>query len=317
MHIVVLDGFTLNPGDLSWAELESMGTCQIHDRSAWEEVVPRAVNAEIVLTNKTPVKAEHLAQLPKLRYLGVLATGYNIVDAPAARDRGVMVTNVPAYGTRSVAQMTLALLLELALRVGHHAQTVRDGRWNVSPDFCYWDYPLIELEGLTFGVVGFGRIGSAVADLAAGFGMKVLVHSRTRPAALPAGIQFVELEFLFRHSDVISLHCPLTPETQKLVNPERIGWMKPTAFLLNTSRGPLVDEPALADALNAGRIAGAGLDVLAVEPPAAENPLLRARNCLITPHIAWATAAARARLMRIAMENVRSFLRGKPQNVVN
>jgi glycerate dehydrogenase len=315
MHIVVLDGFTLNPGDLSWAELEALGSCQVYDRTVWDDVVPRAAEAEIVLTNKTPVKAEHLARLPKLRYLGVLATGYNIVDAEGARSRNVVVTNVPAYGTRSVAQMTMALLLELALRVGHHAQSVRAGRWTASPDFCYWDYPLIELDGRTLGVIGYGRIGRAVADLATAFGMRVLVHSRSRAESFPSAAQFVELEPLFRQSDVVSLHCPLTPETQWLVNAERIAWMKSSAFLLNTSRGPLIDERALAEALNSGRIAGAGLDVLSVEPPPADNPLLQARNCLITPHIAWASAAARSRLMQV--ENVRGFLKGQPRNVVN
>ena len=218
---------------------------------------------------------------PGLEYIGVMATGYNVVDVAAARERKVTVTNVSTYGTQSVAQMTFALLLELTQHVGHHAYTVREGRWNRSRDFCYWDYPLIELDGLTIGIVGFGKIGQMVGKLADAFGMKVLTYSRKQPAE--------ELEKLFRQSDVISLHCPLTPETKHLVNDERLAWMKPTALLLNTSRGPLIDESALAKALNEGRIAGAGLDVLAVEPPQADNPLLRAKNCFITPHIAWAT----------------------------
>lgn len=316
MNIVVLDGFALNPGDLSWAELERLGRCVVYDRTPESQILSRAADAEIVLTNKTPLRGEHLRQLPALRYVGVLATGYNVVDVEAARARGVTVTNVPAYSTRSVAQLTFALLLELTLHVGHHAQTVQQGKWTASPDFCYWDFPLIELDQLTMGIIGFGRIGRAVAELARAFGMNVLVHSRTRPDPLPAGVDFADLESLFRQSEVITLHCPLTPATERLVNAERLGWMKPGAFLLNTSRGPLVDEQALADALNSGAIAGAGLDVLSKEPPSASNPLLSARNCLITPHFAWATRAARERLMAIAVANVRAFLAGSPQNVV-
>lgn len=317
MKIVVLDGFTLNPGDLDWAGLRALGDCEIHDRTAPDEIVPRAADAEIILTNKTVLNRATLAALPKLKYIGVLATGINVVDAVAARERGIPVTNVPDYGTRSVAQLTFALLLELAHHAGHHAQTVREGRWSRCADFCYWDFPLLELDGLTMGLVGFGRIGRAVSQLAAAFGMKVLVHSRCAPENLPPGVRFVGLEELFRSSDVVSLHCPLTPETKQLVNVERLAWMKHTAFLINTSRGPLVDEAALADALNAGKISGAALDVLSVEPPPASNPLLTAKNCLITPHLAWATRAARARLMRIAVANVAAFLAGTPENVVN
>ncbi|HYV26366.1 MAG TPA: D-2-hydroxyacid dehydrogenase [Candidatus Eisenbacteria bacterium] len=342
MKIVVLDGFTLNPGDLSWDELKSLGECEIHDRSTPEEVVPRSLRAEIVITNKVVLNREQINRLPELKYIGVTATGYNIVDVVAARERNIPVTNVPAYGTKSVAQMTFALLLELTQHVGHHAQTVREGRWTRSLDFCYSDYPLIELDGLTMGVVGFGRIGRAVADLSLAFGLNVLAHSRTRPpvgvqasacpaspttlnrelqqdtrAPLPPPVAFVDRETLFRQSDVISLHCPLTPETKHLINAQRLAWMKPTAFLLNTSRGPLIDEPVLAEALNAGRIAGAGLDVLAIEPPLADNPLLKAKNCLITPHISWATRAARSRLMNAAVANVKAFLSGTLQNAVN
>ena len=308
MKIVVLDGYTLNPGDLSWDALRELGSCEIYDRSAPDEIVPRSTSAEIVLTNKVKLNGEYMSSVPTLKYIGVTATGYNIVDVAAARERKVIVTNVPTYGTQSVAQMTFALLLELTQHVGHHAQTVREGRWTRSPDFCYWDYPLIELDGLTFGVVGFGRIGKMVGELAEAFGMKVLTYSRKQPAA--------EMETLFRQSDIISLHCPLAPQTERLVNEERLAWMKPTAFLLNTSRGPLIDESALAKALNEGRIAGAGLDVLAVEPPTADNPLLRAKNCLITPHIAWATRAARSRLMEAVVENVRAYLTGESKNVV-
>jgi len=316
MHIVVLDGFTLNPGDLSWDELKSLGPCEIHDRTAPGDVLTRSAGAQILLTNKTVLTREHIHALPELKYIGVLATGTNVVDLAAARERGIPVTNIPTYGTRSVAQAAFALLLELTQHVGHHAQTVREGRWTRNIDWCYWDYPLIELDGLTIGIVGFGRIGLAVCNLAAAFGLKVL----TCPPAtetVPAFARLVDLETLFRQSDIVTLHCPLTPETKGLINAQRLAWMKPTAFLLNTSRGPLIDEQALADALNTGRLAGAGLDVLSVEPPPLTNPLLQAKNCLITPHQAWGTRAARSRLLNIAVENVRAFLKGKPQNVVN
>jgi glycerate dehydrogenase len=316
-RIVVLDSYTLNPGDLSWDPLHALGNCTLHDRTPPEQVVVRAADAEIVLTNKTPLTRQQIQSLSKLRYIGVLATGFNIVDATTAKEQKVLVTNVPTYGTRSVAQMTFALLLELTQHVGHHAQTVREGRWTRSPDFCYWDYPLIELEGLTLGLIGYGRIGRAVGELAAAFGMKVLAAVSNRTKAPPPNVAVVDLDYLFAHSDVISLHCPLTPETKHLVNGARLQRMKPTAFLINTSRGPLIDEPALAEALSSGRIAGAGLDVLAIEPPIADNPLLQAKNCIITPHIAWATRSARARLMQSAVDNVKAFLDGKPQNVVN
>jgi glycerate dehydrogenase len=316
MNLVVLDGFTLNPGDLSWEDLQSLGPCAIFDRTPPPELLRRAADADILLTNKAALTAGTIQNLPRLKYIGVLATGTNVVDLAAARARGIPVTNVPAYGTKSVSQLTFALLLELAHHVGHHAQTVHDGRWTRSTDFCYWDFPLIELDGLTLGIVGFGRIGRAVGDLGIAFGMKVLACARTAGVAPPC-VRFVELDALFRESDVVSLHCPLTPQTANLVNARRLSLMKPTAFLLNTSRGPLVDESALADALNSGRLAGAALDVLSTEPSRADNPLLTVRNCLITPHLAWATRAARARLMKIAVENVRAFLHGKAQNVVN
>ena len=316
MKIVVLDGFTLNPGDLSWNELKSLGECEIYDRSPPQDVVKHAADAEIVLTNKTVLNREQIFSLPKLKYIGVLATGYNIVDVAAARERTIPVTNVPTYGTKSVAQHTFSLLLELTQHAGHHAQTVRDGRWTKSPDFCYWDYPLVELDALTMGIVGFGRIGKAVAEIAMAFGMNVLATSST-PRQPPARVRFVELEALFRQSDVVSLHCPLTARTKNLVNQATLAWLKPTAFLLNTSRGPLIDEQALAGALNSGQIAGAAVDVLSVEPPPADNPLLRAKNCIVTPHIAWATRAARSRLMQIAVANVRAFLNGGLENAVN
>lgn len=317
MKIVVLDGFTLNPGDLSWDELKALGTCEIIDRTPANEVVGRSADAEILLTNKTVLTRNQIEALPKLKYIGVLATGYNIVDVKAAREQNIAVTNVPTYGTRSVAQMTFALLLELTQHAGHHGQTVKDGRWTKSLDFCYWDFPLVELDGLTMGIVGFGRIGQAVSELAAAFGMRVIAHTPRTPTESADGVEFVGLDPLFETSDVVSLHCPLTEATKGLVNARRLSGMKRSAFLLNTSRGPLIDEAALANALNQGQIAGAALDVLGVEPPLADNPLLRAKNCLITPHIAWATSAARSRLMQTAISNVRAFLRGEPENVVN
>jgi glycerate dehydrogenase len=316
MNIVVLDGFTLNPGDLSWNELKEIGHCEIHDRTPAAETLHRATGAEIVLTNKTILSRDHIQALPDLNYIGVLATGTNVVDLAAARERGIPVTNVPAYSTKSVAQATFALLLELAHHTGHHAQTVRDGQWTRCAEWCYWDFPLVELDGLTMGIVGFGRIGRAVAELARAFGMDVLAYSSSAKTGL-SFVRFVDLETLFHESDVLSLHCPLTSQTKSIVSAQRLAAMKPTAFLLNTSRGLLVDEPALAHALNEGIIAGAGLDVLSSEPPPADNPLLRAKNCVITPHNAWGTRAARARLIRIAVENIRAYLTGNPRNVVN
>lgn len=314
MRIVVLDGCTANPGDLSWEPLRALGDCTIHDRTPAGLTVERASDAEIVLTNKVVLDRATLVQLPKLRYIGVLATGTNVVDTAAATERGVVVTNVPAYSTRSVAQLVFALVLELTQHVGAHSSAVRDGRWTRSLDFCFWDYPLIELDGLTLGVVGCGHIGQAVAGLAQAFGMRVVAHSRTvRPIA---GIEFVDLDALFRRSDVVSLHCPLAPETKGLVNERRLALMKPSAFLINTGRGPLVDEADLANALNNGRIAGAAVDVLSAEPPTANNPLLNAKNCLITPHIGWATRAARTRLLQTVVGNLSAFLDGQPCNVV-
>jgi len=314
-RIVVLDGFTLNPGDLDWRELAALGELTVHERTGAAQVVERATGAEIVLTNKTPISAEAMAQLPGVRCIGVLATGHNVVDTAAAKGRGIPVCNVPGYGTASVAQHVWALLLELTQRAGHHAASVRDGRWSASPDFCYWDFPLIELAGLTLGIVGYGEIGRAVARIGRAFGMEVVATTRTaRPGT---DVPLISLDELFARADVITLHCPLTPETQGMVNAARLASMKPTAFLINTSRGPLVVEADLAAALNAGKIAGTALDVLAVEPPSSDNPLLTARNCLITPHIAWATHAARARLMAVVVANVKAFLDGRPANVVN
>lgn len=313
MKIVVLDGFTNNPGDISWAPIEAVGGLVVHDRSAPDEIVPRAAGADVLLTNKAVVGRGAIESLPDLKYIGVLATGYNCVDTAAARERGIPVCNVPEYSTPNVVQATFALLLELTNHVGHHAQTVRAGRWSACPDFCYWDGDLVELAGLTLGIVGYGRIGQGVAAAGRAFGMKILAHRRT-PGDDP---ECVDLETLLRESDVVSLHCPLTPDTKELIDARRIGLMKPSAFLLNTSRGALVNEADLAAALNAGRLAGAGLDVLTVEPPPASNPLLAAKNCIITPHVAWATRNARRRLIEITAGNLRAFAAGTPRNVVN
>jgi glycerate dehydrogenase len=315
MNLVVLDGYTLNPGDLSWEPLKRLAEITIHDRLAADQIVAAGRNAEIVLTNKAPITAETIAAWPRLKYIGVLATGYNIVDIAAAKARGVIVTNVPSYSTASVAQLTFALLLELTHHVGHHAQTVRDGKWTASKDFCYWDPPLIELAGRTLGIIGLGAVGRAVSNIARAVGMHVIGYSRSGPG--DSGIEGVSLEDLLRRSDVVSLHCPLTPQTQSLINAERLSLMKPDALLINTGRGALIDETALASALHTNRLGGAGLDVLSSEPPNANNPLLSAPRCYITPHIAWASQSARTRLMQVAVENVNAFLSGKPINVVS
>lgn len=315
MRIVVLDGHAMNPGDLSWEPLQRLGTCEIHPRTPPAQVVARAAGAEAVLTNKTELREEHFRELPALKYVGVLATGTNVVELAAARQRGIVVTNVPAYSTPSVAQLTFALLLELTHGVGAHAVGVRAGRWTVSPDFAYWDQPLLELHGLVFGLVGLGQIGRATAAIARAFGMRVLAVAR--PSYQGSEFEVADLETVFRRADVLSLHCPLTPETRHLVDAATLAWMKPTAFLLNTGRGGLVEEAALAEALNAGRLAGAGLDVLSTEPPRADNPLLSARNCIITPHQGWATRAARARLLEAVVGNLEAFISGRPCNVVN
>lgn len=313
--IVILDGFTLNPGDLDWKDLEEIGDLTVHDRTPPEETVARLAGADIALTNKAPIRAVDLAQLPALRYIGVLATGYNIVDIAAAKARGIAVANVPGYSTASVAQLVFAHILELTHHTGHHAQSVRAGRWAASADFSYWDFPLIELSGRSIGIIGFGAIGQAVATIAQAFGMKVIATTRT--ARSVPGIEFVTMDELFRQADIVTLHCPLTPDTQGLVNAARLATMKPGAFLINTGRGALIVESDLAAALNAGTIAGAGLDVLSVEPARADNPLPAARNCLITPHIAWATLEARRRLMAITVSNVRNFLAGTSVNLVH
>ena len=315
-NIVVLDGHPLNPGDLSWDGLRSLGECVVYDRTPPAQVVERARDAAIVLTNKVVLSAEVIARLPKLRHISVLATGFNVVDTAFAREQGIVVSNVPSYGTESVAQMVFAHVLNLVQPVALHAKSVRDGDWASSQDWCYWKAPLMELAGLTMGVVGLGRIGQCTAKLAHAFGMHVLAYD---PVAVhpPDSVTMVALRELLQKSDVVSLHCPLTDDTKHLINAETLRLMKRTALLINTSRGALIDESALADALHRGQIAGAGLDVLSMEPPRSDHPLVTAKNCQMTPHIAWATHAARARLLAVAVRNVAAFLAGQPQNVVH
>jgi glycerate dehydrogenase len=318
MKIVVLDGYTLNPGDLSWDGLKQFGEVMIYDRTPVDRVVERSKGADIIFTNKTPINADALNSLQDLKFIGVLATGYNIVDTSTARENGIVVSNVPGYGTPSVVQLTFALLLELCLRVQRHSDAVTSGRWSSAPDFCFWDYPLVELSGKTLGIIGFGHIGRQVADVATAFGMKVIGASRTRTdQSHRSNFKWAEVPELLEESDVVSIHCPLTPETKGLINKENLQRMKKTAFLLNTSRGPVIVEEDLAEALNNNEIAGAGLDVLSVEPPAKDNPLFTAKNCIITPHIAWATKEARARLMDITVGNLSAYKNGSPVNVVN
>ena len=317
MNIVVLDGYAANPGDLCWDELQALGECTIYDRTAPAEVLERAAGAEILLTNKTVLTAEHMASLPELKYIGVLATGYNIVDTAAAKERGIIVTNIPAYSTDSVAQMVFAHILNITQQVQHHSEEVHRGRWTASKDFCFWDTPLIELREKKLGIVGLGHTGFTTARIAIGFGMKVCAYTSKTNFQLPPEIRKMELDELFRECDIISLHCPLTDSTREMVNAERLRLMKPTAILINTGRGPLINEQDLADALNNGTIYAAGVDVLSQEPPRADNPLLSARNCYITPHIAWASTAARERLMQIMLENIKAYQDGKPVNVVN
>lgn len=316
MKIVALDGYAANPGDLSWDELKALGECVIYDRTAPEEVLERAADAEVVLTNKVVITAEMMAALPQLKYIGVMATGYNIVDIDAARERGIIVTNIPSYSTDSVAQMVFAHILNIAQHVQHHSEAVHQGRWTSSKDFCFWDTPLIELRGKKLGIVGLGNTGYTTARIAIGFGMEVYAYTSKSSFQLPPEIKKMELDQLFSECDVISLHCLLTDKTRELVNAARLKLMKPTAILINTGRGQLVNEQDLADALNNGQIYAAGLDVLSQEPPKADNPLLTARNCYITPHIAWASAAARERLMGILLDNLKGYIEGKVINNV-
>lgn len=320
MQIVILDGYTENPGDLSWAGLEALGELTVYDRTPKddpEEIIRRIGGAEIVFTNKTPLTAQIFARCPQIRYVGLLSTGYNIADIDAARRRGIPVTNIPSYGTDAVAQAAMALLLEITNQVGHHAAAVRQGRWSACEDFCFWDTPLMELSGKTMGVIGFGRIGQAMGRIARAFGMEVLAAG-SRPTEQGQAIaRYVSLDELYARADVISLHCPLFPQTERMINESSIAKMKDGVILLNTGRGQLICEDALAQALRSGKVRAAGLDVLSQEPPAADNPLLTAPNCFITPHIAWAARESRQRLMDTAVDNLRQFLNGTPVHVVN
>lgn len=322
MKIVVLDGYTLNPGDLSWEGLEKLGNLIVYDRTTFDRsgeslIVERAKEAEALFTNKTPISREVLAQLPHLRYIGVLATGYNVVDIEAAREKGVVVTNIPAYGTDSVGQMTIALLLEMCNHVGAHSESVKRGEWTNNADWCYWSSPMIELSGKIMGIIGYGRIGQATGRIAQALGMKVIAYNhRPRKALENEIMKYADLDTVFANSDVISLHCPLNEETKGIINKQTIAKMKDGVLLINTSRGPLIVEEDLAEALNLGKVRGAALDVVSNEPIRADNPLLTAKNCYITPHIAWAAVETRQRLMGIAVDNFEKFLAGQPVNVI-
>jgi glycerate dehydrogenase len=318
MKIVVLDGYTLNPGDLTWDGLKKFGDVTIYDRTPPDKVVERAAGATVLFSNKTPIGEDALNQLDDLKFIGVLATGYNVINTEVAKARGVIVANVPGYGTTAVVQMTFALLLELCLHVQRHSDSVMEGKWAKSADWCYWDFPLVELSGKTIGIIGFGRIGQQVGDVATAFGMKIIGSGRTETdQSHRKNFRWAPVAELLAQSDVVSIHCPLFPETKGLINKDSLRTMKRSAFLLNTSRGPIIVDQDLADALNSDVIAGAGIDVLSVEPPSADNPLFKAKNCIITPHIAWATKEARERLMDITLQNLSAFIKGNPVNVVN
>ena len=316
MKIVILDGYAANPGDLSWEEIKSLGECTVYDRTSPEQVVERAHSAEIILTNKTVIDKETMVALPDLKYIGVLATGYNVIDIDSAHERGITVTNIPAYSTDSVAQMVFAHILNIATQVQHHTEEVRKGRWSNNKDFCFWDTPLIELRDKKIGIIGLGHTGFTTARIAIGFGMQVYAYTSKSHFQLPPEIKKKELDELFRECDIVSLHCPLTDKTHHIVNAQRLSLMKKEAILINTGRGPLIDEQALANALNTEQIYAAGLDVLSQEPPHADNPLLTARNCYITPHIAWASKEARTRLLQVAYENIKAYIEGNCINVV-
>ena len=320
MRTVVLDGYTLNPGDLSWDALNPYGEATIYERTPIAdeaEIIRRIGNAEIIFTNKTPLGARVFTECKGMKYVGVLATGYNVVDVAAAKMAGVTVTNIPAYGTAAVGQYAIALLLEICCRIGHHSDAVHAGRWQTNPDFCFWDYPLIELDHKTMGIIGFGRIGQATGKIAKALGMRVLAHNPSESESGREIAEYVSLETLLKEADVISLHCPLFPETQGIINKNTIAQMKDGVIILNNSRGPLIVEQDLADALNSGKVYAAGLDVVSSEPIKADNPLLTAKNCIITPHISWASKESRERLMQIAMDNLKHFLDGDAINVVS
>ena len=320
MKIVVLDGYTLNPGDISWEGLEKSGNLIVYERTAFDKdsIIEAIDSAEVIFTNKTPLHREVLVKVPNLKYIGVLATGYNVVDISAARDLGIVVTNIPTYGTTAVAQMTFALLLELCLHVGEHNAAVQNGEWTRSKDFCFWNYPLIELAGKTMGIIGFGRIGQKTAEIAKAFGMKILANDENIiPELEGESCKYVSLEELLIRSDVISLHCPLLENTEGIINKRSISMMKDGVMIINTSRGPLIVEEDLKNALNSGKVGGAAVDVVSKEPIEASNALLQAKNCIITPHISWAPMESRKRLMKIAVSNLDAFLQGSPVNVVN
>ena len=318
MNIVVLDGYTLNPGDLTWEGLEKLGDLTVYDRTPEDKIRERIKDAEIIFTNKTPLTKETLEEESKLKYIGVLATGYNVVDVDAAKELGIIVTNIPTYGTTAVAQMTTALLLEMCHHVGEHSEEVRSGGWTNNVDWCFWNHPLIELAGKNAGVIGFGRIGQNFAKIAEALGMNILAYDEYPNKDLESDtVRYVTLDELLAESDVISLHCPLFESTEGIINKDSIAKMKDGVMIVNTSRGPLIVEEDLADALNTGKVAGAALDVLSVEPPTMDNPLMTAKNCIITPHIAWAPTESRARLMDIAVDNLEKFIAGSPINVVN
>jgi len=316
MKIVVLEGYTLNPGDLDWKKLNALGDVTIYDRTQDVQIIERASGAHVILSNKTRLSRAVLEQLPDLKYVGVLATGYDSVDVKAAQERGITVTNVPSYGTRSVAQMTFAHILNLVHRLADHNKSVQSGNWSKAPDYCYWEHPLIELDGLILGVLGLGRIGKAVADIGYGFGMNIIYYDTQVPSSVPSSWHAVSVKTLFKTSDILTLHCPLTSETHEIVDKHHLKMMKKKAFLINTSRGGLINNRDLAEALKNGTIRGAGLDVLDKEPPPADHPLIGIPNCFITPHIAWATHAARERLLNTAVENLEAFIRGEKMNVV-
>ncbi len=317
MKIVILDGYTENPGDLSWGELEALGELTVYDRTPAEKIAERIGDADAVYTNKTPISRETLEKCPHVKFIGVLATGYNIVDVGAAKERGIPVCNIPTYGTDAVGQFAIALLLEICHHIGHHNKAVHEGRWEHNDDWCFWDYPLIELAGKTMGIIGFGRIGQATGRIAKALGMKVIAYDSYPNESGKALAEYVDLETVLKTSDVIALHCPLFPETEGIISRENIAKMKDGVIILNNSRGPLIVEQDLADALNSGKVYAAGLDVVSTEPIKGDNPLLGAKNCIITPHISWAPKESRQRIMDCAAENVKAYLSGSPVNVVN
>ncbi len=317
MKIVVLDGYTENPGDLSWGGFEALGALTVYERTAPEDTVARIGDADVVITNKTQITAAVLSACPSIQYIGILATGYNVVDTAAAREKGIPVTNIPSYGTAAVGQFAIALLLEICHHIGHHDEAVHAGRWTQSIDFCFWDTPLIELDGKTMGIIGFGRIGQCTGRIAKALGMRVIAYDANETESGRAIGDYVSLDALLAQSDIVSLHCPLFPETEGIINKNSIAKMKDGVIILNNSRGPLIAEADLAEALNSGKVYAAGLDVVSSEPIKADNPLLKAKNCIITPHISWAPKESRQRLMDVAVENLRAFANGNPVNVVN